>query len=334
MALSKNNRKRLVFYPTLFGVLVSGAAYGTCMPGASYTGSLPAESDTERSYAVSLKQHVTMLGSTIGDRNLARPETLSRTVAYLETELALAGRPIERQSYEVEGVPCHNLVIEFPGAGALAQEVVLLGAHYDSARGAAGADDNGSGVAAVLVLAKAMRGKTYGRAVRFVLFANEEPPYFYTGNMGSLHYARFAKARGDKIIAMLSLETIGYYRDEPGTQKYPFPMSLLYPSRGNFIGFVGNVASRTLVRSSVKAFRESTKFPSEGAALPGFIPGVGWSDQWSFWQVGYPGLMVTDTAPFRNPNYHTVGDLPDTLEYGRFARVVSGLENVVAELAR
>jgi Peptidase family M28 len=334
MKLSKNNRRRIVFYPAVVSMFAALTAYCTCMPGASYSGALPAETDTERSYAVELKQHVTMLAGTIGDRNLARPETLSRTVAYLEAELSFGGRPVERQSYQVEGLPCHNLVVEFPGTRGPTQETVLVGAHYDSARGAAGADDNGSGVAAVLVMAKGMLGKSYGKQVRFVLFANEEPPYFYTANMVSMCYARFAKARGDKIVAMFSLETIGYFREAPDTQKYPFPMSLLYPNQGNFLGFVGNTASRDLVRASVRAFRESTKFPSEGAALPGFIPGVGWSDQWSFWQVGYPALMVTDTAPFRNPNYHTVTDLPETLDYGRLARVTAGLEKVIAAIAR
>ncbi len=132
---------------------------------------------------------------------------------------------------------------------------------------------------------------------------------------------------------MLSLETMGYYRDDPDTQKYPPPMSLFYPSRGNFIGFVGDVGSRGLVRRLVGSFRRRAAFPSEGAALPAFVPGVGWSDQWSFWQEGYPGVMVTDTAPFRYPYYHTQADTPDKLDYERLARVTVALAEVVREIA-
>jgi hypothetical protein len=142
--------------------------------------------------------------------------------------------------------------------------------------------------------------------------------------MGSLVYAKRCKDRGERIVAMLSLETIGFYSDVKGSQKYPPPLSLFYPSTGNFIGFVGDRSSTDLMRSVVKTFRATTRFPSEGAALFASLPGVGWSDHWSFWQVGYPGVMVTDTAPFRYPHYHTGADTPDKLDYE--------LERVVGEL--
>ena len=135
------------------------------------------------------------------------------------------------------------------------------------------------------------------------------------------------------MVAMVSLESIGYYRDEPGSQKYPPPMSFFYSDRASFVGFVGNTSSRSLTRNAVEIFRKAVNFPSEGAALPAFVSGVGWSDQWSFWQMGYPGVMVTDTAPFRNPNYHRATDTPETLDYSRLARVVQGLEAVVRGLA-
>jgi len=122
------------------------------------------------------------------------------------------------------------------------------------------------------------------------------------------------------------------YSDEEGSQKYPPGFSRLYPSKGNFIAFVGNTSSRSLVREVVRSFRETTQFPSEGIAAPGWIEGIGWSDHWSFWQEGYPGVMVTDTAPFRNPNYHLQSDKPETLDYERMARVVQGLVKVVRRL--
>jgi hypothetical protein len=151
--------------------------------------------------------------------------------------------------------------------------------------------------------------------------------------MGSFVYASRCKARGDQIDAMISLETIGYFSDAPHSQTYPSPgLYVFYPKVGNFIGFVGNVRSRGLLRKALSLFRAQGKIPSEGAALPAFIPGVSWSDQWSFWQHGYPGIMITDTAPFRYPHYHAASDTPDKLDYDRVTLVVSGMEKVIEEL--
>jgi len=212
---------------------------------------------------------------------------------------------------------------------------VVVGAHYDSVYGCPGADDNGSGDAALLALARRSAVKPVGQTLRFIAFVNEEPPFFQREDMGSFIYAGRCTKRGDKISAMISLETIGYFSDAPHSQSYPAPgLGVFYPSIGNFIGFVGNTHSRALLRRAISTFREQKKLPSEGAALPSFIPGVGWSDQWAFWQHGYPGIMITDTAPFRYPHYHEPTDTPDKLDYDRFTLVVSGMEAVVAELAK
>jgi Zn-dependent M28 family amino/carboxypeptidase len=211
----------------------------------------------------------------------------------------------------------------------------VIGAHYDSVFGSPGANDNGSGVAAVLALAQRFASAKPKQTLRFVAFVNEEPPYFLSGEMGSQVYARRCKERGDKISAMISLETIGYFSDVPNSQTYPSPgLGLFYPNVGNFIGFVSNVKSRALLRRVITLFRKHAKVPSEGASLPAFIPGVSWSDQWSFWQQGYPAIMVTDTAPFRYPYYHSSNDTPDKLDYDRFTLVVSGMEKVIQELAK
>jgi Zn-dependent M28 family amino/carboxypeptidase len=232
----------------------------------------------------------------------------------------------------VQGRACHNIETEIRGSRP---EIVVIGAHYDSVFGSPGANDNASGVAALLALARRFAGKPAAQTLRFVAFVNEEPPYFQTEQMGSFVYASRCKARGDRIFAMISLETIGYFSDKPGSQSYPSPgLGAFYPRTGNFIGFVGNFGSRALVRRAIGLFREQGKVPSEGAALPSFIPGVAWSDQWSFWQCGYPAIMITDTAPFRYPHYHESTDTPDKLEYDRFALVVSGMEKVIAELAK
>jgi Zn-dependent M28 family amino/carboxypeptidase len=235
-----------------------------------------------------------------------------------------------RESYELDGLACHNIEAEIRGGRP---EILLIGAHYDSVLGSPGANDNGSGVAAMLALARRFAARQITKTLRFVAFVNEEPPYFLTEQMGSFVYAKRCKTRGDKISAMISLETIGYFSDAPHSQTYPSPgLGLFYPKVGNFIGFVSNVHSRTLLRRVVAAFRKHAKIPSEGAALPAFVPGVSWSDQWSFWRNGYPGIMVTDTAPFRYPYYHSSSDTPDKLDYDRFALVVSGMEKVIEDL--
>jgi hypothetical protein len=285
------------------------------MPGKSYRGPLPPLTPKEIDLRDTLRRNVEKLASEIGERNLPRYRELAAAADFLEASLARNGYEVRRQGYGLAGVTCYN-----------------LGAHYDSVEGSPGANDNATGAAAVLALARLLAGEKTSRTLRFVEFVNEEPPYFQSSVMGSLVYAKGCRQRGEKIVAMLSLETIGYYTDERGSQNYPFPFSLFYPSTGNFIGFVGNTLSAGLVRDVVTSFRQHAKFPSEGGALPGAVPGIGFSDQWAFWQEGYQGVMVTDTAPFRYPYYHTREDTPDKVQYDHLARVVAGLEGVIGDI--
>lgn len=302
------------------------------MPGKSYRGPLPALSATELELCATLRRDVEKLAGQIGERNCWRPRELEAAADFIHAALEAAGYQVQRQAFVAGDLTCYNIETQILGQ-RLSEEIVLVGAHYDSVIGSPGANDNASAVAALLALARMFAGKKTARTLRFVAFANEEPPFFKTACMGSLVYARRCRERAERIVAMLSLETIGYYTDAPYSQQYPFPFSLFYPSTGNFIGFVGNVYSRHLVRQVVGSFRRHTRFPSEAAALPGFITGVDWSDQWSFWQQGYSALMVTDTAPFRYPYYHHPDDTPDKLTYDRLARVVAGLGRVIPELA-
>jgi Zn-dependent M28 family amino/carboxypeptidase len=279
-----------------------------------------------------LRADVEMLAGYIGERHIWRPEALARAAEFIRMALAEAGYVPGAQPFEVRGVPVQNIEAIARGADADA-EVVVVGAHYDTIGGSPGANDNGTGIASVLELARRFAGQALPRTIRFVAFTNEEPPFFQSEEMGSLVYARAARQRGDRITGMLSLETMGYYSDEPGSQQYPDPLGRFFPDVGNFIGVVGNPESAGLVEQIHAAFTAHTAFPIQAAPMPGELPGAGWSDHWSFWQAGYPAVMVTDTAPFRYPWYHTAEDTPDKVDFTKLALVVDGLEAVVRALA-
>lgn len=333
----KDRRSRIRFAIVWGSVLIILLGLGACMvimPGRSFKGPLPPLTAAEAELRDHLKEHVHRLAGEIGRRGVPQyAKALEDTARYIRATLAASHYKVAEQAFEAKGETVKNLEVELPGT-SLPGEIVVVGAHYDSYRTTPGADDNASGMAGLLELARLLSGRTLGRTVRLVAFVNEEPPYFYTNEMGSLVSARRSAQRGEKITAMLSLEMIGYYSEAPSSQHYPFPFNLCYPSRGDFIGFVGNFASRGLVRQATGSFRRHAAFPAEGAAAPGRIQGIGWSDHWSYWQAGYPALMVTDTAMFRNPNYHRPQDTPETLDYDRMARVVAGLARVVDDLAR
>jgi hypothetical protein len=307
--------------------------YFTAMPGESARAPLPALTGSERIVAEELRRHVTALTVDIGERRAVLGDSLKRAEAYLQKELAtVSGAKLRREP--IPGAPGDpaNLVLDLPGSKS--GPIIIIGAHYDTApEGTRGANDNGSGTASALVLAQRLARAPHALPIRIVLFANEEMPYFQTAHMGSLVHAQGCRARGEELSAMFSLETMGYYSDEPGSQKYPAPLDRVYPDRGNFIAFVGNVGSRSLVRDSIERFRKHATIPSEGGALPSSLPGVGWSDHWAFWQNGYQAVMVTDTALFRDPTYHRASDVASNLDFERLGRVVVGLQKVIEELA-
>jgi Zn-dependent M28 family amino/carboxypeptidase len=283
--------------------------------------------------AAGLRHHVNAVALDIGERNIWRFTELQRTLQYLETTLRGQGYAPLRQTFIVSRLPVSNVYVTLPGVSK-PNEILVLGAHYDTVGGSPGANDNGTGVAALLELAQRFAGRPQPRTIRFVAFVNEEPPFFQTLQMGSVLYANAARARGDHIVGMISLETMGYYSDQPGSQQYPVPqLAGAFPDVGNFIGLVSNEESRDLLQSAARAFMARSTVPVQTAALPAEVPGAGWSDHWSFWQAGYPAMMVTDTAPWRYPWYHDAGDTPDKINFEKLADVVDGLENVTLALA-
>jgi len=307
--------------------------YMTAMPGTRHHGPLQPLGSGDRQLPADLKAHVVAVASE--EHNAGHPEALERSARYIEATLSGLGYAVSRQEFETEGVKVRNLEVRRAAPGAGNARLIVIGAHYDSAQGAVGADDNGSGVAALLELARLLKSvqPAAGLEMRLVFYVNEELPWFATEKMGSLVHASGLAREGREVVAMLSLETIGWYSDAQGSQRYPFPFNLLYPSTGDFIGFVANPRSRSLLHRVIGSFRRHAAFPSEGAVGLESIAGVSWSDQWAYWQFGWPAVMVTDTAPFRYPHYHTLRDTPDKLDYERLARVVQGLEGFLRDLA-
>lgn len=316
---------------TLF--VAGGVWYLTSMPGPRHRGPLPPLQPWDLQLVSNLKGHVAMVAA--GEHNVVFSESLERTARYIEATLAGFGYLVTRQEFEAGGVKVRNIEVSVSSPGADRPRLVVVGAHYDSARGAAGADDNGSGVAALLEIARKLKSfyPAEGVEIRLVFYVNEELPWYGTEKMGSYVHASGLKRDGRNVMAMLSLETIGYYGEAPGSQHYPFPYSLLYPSAGDFIAFVGNLRSRKLLHFAIGSFRRHEPFPSEGAVAFESTQGISWSDQWAYWKFGWPAVMVTDTALYRNPYYHTLQDSPEKLDYQKLARVVRGLEGVVRELA-
>jgi Peptidase family M28 len=320
----------IILFLIIISLLVFGWSLMVWMPGESYRQALPPLSAAEIQLKDRLKSDVETLAVKIGRRNFDSYQNLVAAKDFLSTELEQAGYKVREQKYTIEGKDFSNLEVEIPGSSR-ADEILVIGGHYDSAFNSPGANDNATGAAAVLALAREFVGTKPMRTLRFVEFTNEEPPYFWTKNMGSLVYAQNAKKRGDKIVGMFSLETLGYFTDKANTQKYPPPLSFLYPSQGDFIGFISDINSRELLRNTIRSFRAQAKFPSEGAALPSTIQGVGWSDHWSFWEQGYQAVMITDTAPFRYPHYHTAEDTLDKIDFEKLSRVTYGLSKVIRD---
>jgi hypothetical protein len=282
-----------------------------------------------------LRRHVTHLVRQIGERNVFQYENLGRARDYVKAEWQAQGFSVEIQEYAAAGKACQNLYVTLPGADpAKKPEMVLIGAHYDTAPGTPGADDNASGVAVLLELSRALQNARPARTLRFVAFSTEEPPFFGGPDMGSFHYARAARDRNDRITAMLCLEMVGYYSSARRSQRYPALLGAFYPSTGNFISVVGNLKSMGLVRRVKKGLRRGSSMGVEAAAVPVSMTGVDFSDHRNFWRFGYPAVMLTDTAFYRNPHYHAASDTEDTLDFASMAGLVQGLEAAVLDLTR
>jgi len=284
-----------------------------------------------------LFQHVDRLAGLIGPRTLSRPKTIQATVGYIRGQWESMGYEVTKEAFDALGEQATNLVVHQLGNRS-AEQTIVLGAHYDTVPSTPGADDNASAVAVLLEASRLLKDHVGGRTMRYVAFACEEPPYFHLDSMGSRFHARQAALRGDKILGMLCLEMVGYFRDEVGSQKVPasIPRFLhrCFPKRGNFLAAVGNMRSWQLAYGFRRGFKRGTRLPLFSICLPEIINEIRLSDNSSFWDYGYPALMLTDTSFLRNPNYHLASDTPDTLDYRRMTDVTMGVASALQRLAK
>lgn len=314
---------QLIIFVVIVFILIQGSTFGWRFWARSFKDT----ADLDSKLIERLKSHVYELSHKIGERSLFSYEKLERAAEYIASEFKAIGYEVEFQEYTVYDKKSKNIIVtregkEKPG------EIMIVAAHYDTCFNP-GADDNASGVAALLELARYMYDKSPERTVKFISFVNEEPPFFKTDDMGSRVYTRAAKKNNENIRAAIILESIGYYSDRPFSQRYPPIYGLFYPNKGNFIGVISNFGSLKLGNEVVSNFKKKSRFPIEFAVAPAFISGVDFSDHWSFWKEGYRAVMITDTVPYRNPHYHSYYDTYETLNYEYIAAVVEGLKFVV-----
>lgn len=305
-------------------ILVIGTTYGWKVTNSSPS-NIPNQEVSSR-----LKEAVHVLSENIGIRNYAYFENLEKAASYIETSLKDIGYSVEAWSYDVDGQQFKNIVTRMKNNNT--EEYILIGAHYDSCFNP-GADDNASGIAGLLELARLLKKESLKTNIMFVAFTNEEPPFFQTDKMGSRVFVRTLQEKDIKIKAMIVLEMIGFYSEKEFSQKYLPLLGSFYPNKGNFIALVGNFKSKDLVDFIHKDFKKNRYFPMEAIVAPDFVPGINFSDHASFWEAGIPAVMITDTAYLRNQNYHSAGDTIEKLNFEKMARVVMGLKESIVNLA-
>lgn len=313
--------------------ILAGLRYMTAMPGPARPP--PARYDAAQLADLQdrLGRHVRHLAGIIGVRHRDAGDSLARSARYIAARFHEAGFVVRRERFGEGGREFENVEASIPGRDP-AGGIIVIGAHYDTVSISPGADDNASGVAVLIELARQLNSSRPAHGLRFIAFANEEHPFFLTGNMGALAHARRARERQENILAMLSLEALGYFDGRARSQRYPRPLSWFYPDTADFVGFVGNLRSRALVREAIATFRASARVPSEGFTAPEkLFPDVARSDHAAFWRYGYRAFMITDTAGFRFPFYHTALDTPDGLDYRRMARLTLGVRAIIERLA-
>lgn len=344
--MKKRHIVRLVFYPILFAVLAylyisfqntadliiqkKGMHRAAQQPDMGE----PGHGITSSIIRVNLKKSVYKLTEDIGPRSYMDMAALDNAAEYISDELSSYGYEILFQPHRVNATDYKNIYVEIKGSKE-PEQVIVVGAHYDTVIGTPGADDNASGMAVLLELARLLTDLKPEKTLQFVAFTLEEPPFYRTKKMGSYKYAEKLKNNGRDLEGMICLESVGYYSEYKGSQFFPFSFfKWMYPDKGDFLMFVSNLSSKGFMNQVKSGFEKGSSLPVETISATSFVPGIDFSDHWSFWKHGFNAIMLTDTAFYRNPNYHTPGDRPETLDYERMEEVVLGLKTAVKELSR
>lgn len=279
-----------------------------------------------------LETHVRTLVQRFRPRGHLDVVNLNAAAHHIRAQFQALGLACSEQTFETLGNTYRNVVARLGNRGG---PLLVVGAHYDTCMGNPGADDNASGVAGLLELARLLVEHPPGCDVELVAWTLEEPPHFHTPLMGSAQHARKLHQDGVTVKVAISLEMIGFFSDAKGSQKAPVAwLSPLVPDRGDFIGVVGDLSQTGVVRTMKRAMRAASPLKVWSVNAPRWVPGVDFSDHHSYWQYGWPAVMITDSANNRNPHYHQASDLPETLDYVRMAQVVAGTFEAVHVLAR
>ncbi len=292
-------------------------------------GTIDKASDIETFFPSKLKNTVNTLVYDFYPRDGTHPANMKRCARYIKSELLKSSTRVRYQTYVINQQTYYNVIASFgPDAG----QRIIVGAHYDSAGSTPGADDNASGVAGLIALADKLKSKDLTTRIDLVAYALEEPPYFKTDQMGSAWHAFKMREEKIDIKLMISLEMLGYFSSLESSQQYPLPLlNLFYPNKGNYIAIIGLLNQGGITKKAKSLMQAATKMEVYSINAPRIIPGIDFSDHLNYWNEGYPAIMITDTAFFRNHAYHTADDVPDRLDYEKMADVLSGVLNLITK---
>lgn len=296
-----------------------------CQPVFSRNARSPLAADP-----AALEKHVRTISEDFFPRDFRAVKNLERCADYLRAEFEKTGARVRFQEYSAEGRTYRNVIARF---GESDENLIVVGAHYDACGDTPGADDNASGVAGLIALASLLQKHPIGQNIELVAYCLEEPPFFRTPFMGSAVHARSLLEKKADVRGVIVLEMIGCFSDALWSQDFPVPLlRLFYPSRGNMIVIVGSLGQRPFVRELKRKMKGSTDLPVYSLNAPAALPGVDFSDHLNYWDCGLNAAMVTDTAFYRNRNYHSPGDTWDRLDYRRMGEVVVGVYEAVKGL--
>lgn len=277
-----------------------------------------------------IKSHLTAITKTGKFRTYKNIDQLNKTADYIKTVFSQYSDSVFIQEYSVNGQIYKNVICSF---GTENKKRVIVGAHYDVCDNQEGADDNASGVVGLLELSRMLKGQKLNQRIDLVAYSLEEPPYFRTEYMGSYIHAKSLVDNKTEVYGMISLEMIGYFKDEKKSQSYPVGLlSLFYGNKGNYITLVKKFGAGQFTRKFCRKYKSTKVIRTKKFTGPPALPGIDFSDHLNYWKFGFSALMLTDTAFFRNKNYHEPTDTMETLDIKRMAKVIDGVFSTLTSL--